>query len=253
MKALIIEDEAVAAQNLERLIQQIDNRIEIIASLKSVEESVDWLLSQTLPDLIFMDIHLSDGSAFSIFNKINVDCPIIFTTAYDQYALNAFEVNSIDYLLKPVNKNDLERAIKKYENYNSSKNIDNETLVELFAMIKQTKNNYKSKLLIPHKDKFIPLDVNDIAYIYSENKMAKIISIYNQAYLINSSLDELSKQLEPYLFFRANRQFILSRKSVKEIITWFDSKLAINLCVSTPEKIIISRAKVQDFKMWYTE
>ncbi len=253
MKALIIEDEIVAAQSLQRLIQEIDSGIEIISVLKSVEESIEWFSSGNLPDLIFMDIHLSDGSAFSIFNKITIDCPIIFTTAYDQYALNAFEVNSIDYLLKPVNKKELERAITKYKNFSSSKKINNDTLSELFEMIKNKKSDYKSRFLIPYKDKFLSLDVADIAYIYSENKMARIVSMKDQGYQMNTSLEEISKQLDPTLFFRANRQFIISRESVKDIYSWFDSKLAVNLHVPTPEKIVISRARVLEFKTWYTK
>ncbi|MDR2009429.1 MAG: LytTR family DNA-binding domain-containing protein [Bacteroidales bacterium] len=253
MKALIIEDEFIAAQNLQRLIHETNEKIEIIAILKSVEESVEWLSTEPLPDLIFMDIHLSDGSVFSIFNKINIDCPIIFTTAYDHYAINAFEVNSIDYLLKPVNKKDLERAMTKYKNYSSQKNIDSESLLELFDMIKNKKSDYKSRFLIPHKDKFLSLDVDDIAYIYSENKMARIIDMKEQSFQMNNSLEEVLKQLNPVLFFRANRQFIISRKSVKEIYSWFDGKLAVNLCIPAPEKIIISRARVQEFKVWYTK
>ena len=253
MKALIIEDEIVAAQNLQRLIQETNPDIEIMSVLKSVEESIECLSSDTLPDLIFMDIHLSDGSAFSIFNNVKIDCPIIFTTAYDQYALNAFEVNSIDYLLKPVNKKDLERAITKYKNFNLSNKISNDTLKELFDMIKGKKSEYKSRFLIPYKDKFLSLDVVDIAFIYSENKMARIVSVKNQSYQINISLEEMSKQLNPDLFYRANRQFIISRSSVKDIVTWFDSKLAVNLHVETPEKIVISRAKVQEFKTWFTK
>lgn len=253
MKALIIEDEIVAAQNLQRLIQETDSEIEIISVLKSVEESIEFLLSDASFDLIFMDIHLSDGSAFSIFNNVNINCPIIFTTAYDQYALNAFEVNSIDYLLKPVNKKDLERAITKYKNLNPSNKINNNTLTELFEMIKGKKNEYKSRFLIPYKDKFLSLNVTDIAYIYSENKMARIVSVKNQSYQMHISLDEMFKQLDPDLFFRANRQFIISRNSVKDIVTWFDSKLAVNLYIETPEKIVISRARIADFKTWYTK
>lgn len=253
MKALIIEDEIVAAQNLQRLIQETDPEIEIISVLKSVEESIEFLSSAASFDLIFMDIHLSDGSVFSIFDNVNINCPIIFTTAYDQYALNAFEVNSIDYLLKPINKKDLERAIAKYKNLNPSNKIDNNTLAELFEMIKGKKNEYKSRFLIPYKDKFLSLDITDIAYIYSENKMARIVSVKNQSYQMHISLDEIFKQLDPNLFFRANRQFIISRNSVKDIVTWFDSKLAVNLHIETPEKIVISRARITDFKTWYTK
>lgn len=252
MKAVIVEDEIVAAQNLQRLIRQVDDSIEIITVLKSVEESIEWFNAQPMPDLVFMDIHLSDGSAFSIFSKASIGCPVIFTTAYDQYALNAFEVNSIDYLLKPINKKDLERAITKYRNFSASKNVDSEMLVELADMIKNKKSSYKSRFLIPFKDKFLTLDVSDIAYIYSENKTARIITLDDKTYRMNYSLEEISRQLDPSLFFRANRQFIISRKSVKDIFSWFDSKLSVTLSVPTPEKIIISRIRAQDFKSWYT-
>ncbi|MDR2040126.1 MAG: LytTR family DNA-binding domain-containing protein [Bacteroidales bacterium] len=253
MKAVIVEDEIIAAQNLQRLIQQVDNSIEIVAVLKSVEECIEWFTFQPMPDLVFMDIHLSDGSSFSIFSKTSIGCPIIFTTAYDQYALNAFEVNSIDYLLKPINKKDLERAITKYRNLSTSKNLDSEMLAELADMIKNKKSGYKSRFLIPYKDKFLTLDISEIAYIYSENKTARMVSMNDKAYQMNSSLDEVFKQLDPLLFFRANRQFIISRNVVKDIFSWFDGKLYITLSVPTPEKIIISRARVQDFKAWYTD
>lgn len=252
MKAIIIEDEIVASQNLQRLVQQIDSTIEIVAALKSVEESVEWFSFQPAPDLIFMDIHLSDGSAFSIFDKISISSPIVFTTAYDQYALNAFEVNSIDYLLKPINKKELERAITKYKNLKTTEPISAETLNELINSIRGKKESYKSRFLIPYKDKFLSLDIADIAYIYSENKMARIVTMANQAHPMNLSLEEISKQLDPSLFFRANRQFIISRKAVKDITTWFDSKLSINLLAPTPEKVIISRARVAEFKSWFT-
>lgn len=253
MKAVIVEDESVAAQNLQRLIQKIDKNIEIIAILKSVEESIAWFSSQPAPDLVFMDIHLSDGTAFNIFNKIAVNSPIIFTTAFDQYALNAFEVNSIDYLLKPIIIKDLERAIEKYKNFNPSRTIDNEALMELFNMIQEKKSNYKSRFLIPYKDTFYSLDIEEIAFVYAENKIARIVTLNNKTYHMNSPLEEVSKQLNPGLFYRANRQFIISRKAVKELYTWFDSKLCVKLSVDTPEKIIISRANVQGFKTWYTQ
>lgn len=251
MKAVIVEDEIMAAQNLQRLVQQIDSDIEIVTILKSVEESIEWFSSQAVPDMVFMDIHLSDGSSFAIFDKVNINCPIIFTTAYDQYALNAFKVNGIDYLLKPVDRDELERAIAKCKSF-SAKTIDNNVVEKLLSAIKNKNGEYKSRLLIPYKDKFLSLDVGDIAFIYSENKMSKIVSMKGQEYKMSHSLEEMSNQLDPALFFRANRQFIVCRKSIKDIYTWFDSKLSITLSIETPEKIIISRARVQDFKDWYT-
>jgi two-component system LytT family response regulator len=249
LKAVIVEDELVAAQNLQRLIEQVNRNIEIIAVLKSIEASVKWFSANPNPDLVFMDIHLSDGSSFSIFEKVKITAPVIFTTAYDEYALKAFEVNSIDYLMKPINVKELERAIEKFSRFNSNEGV----IAQMLTMFKQEKKDYKSIFLIPHKDKFIPLSVNDIAYIYAENKVAKIVTLDNRTFHEFSSLDEIQRQLDPDKFFRASRQFIISHKAIKDISTWFGGKLSINLTVETPEKVTISRERVSKFKDWYTE
>lgn len=242
----------MAGQNLQRLIGLVEPEMEVVTVLKSVEESVEWFASHPAPDVVFMDIHLSDGSSFNIFDKVDMACPVIFTTAYDQYALNAFKVNGIDYLLKPVDRDELRRAITKFKAL-TVKAVDGDVVGMLLSALREEKGReYKSRLLIPHKDKFLSLDVEDIAYVYAENKVSRIVSRKGNEYRMNLSLEELSKQLDPSLFFRANRQFIVSRPAVKDIYTWFDSKLALNLNVETPEKIIISRARVQDFKSWYT-
>ena len=253
MKAIIIEDEVIATKNLQRLIAQVNKDIEIIATLKSIEESVEWFSVNPSPDVVFMDIHLSDGASFSIFEKVKIQAPVIFTTAYDEYALKAFEVNSIDYLLKPINIKELERAIDKFSRLNKAQTDNTEVIATMLSMIKKESKNYKSSFLIPHKDKFIPLSVTDIAYIYSENKIAKINTFSNQTYYENDSLDKIQQQIDPSLFFRANRQFIISRKAIRDISVWFDSKLSINLSVDVPEKIIISRMRASEFKAWYTE
>jgi len=252
MKAIIVEDEIIAAQNLQRLIAQVSKDIEIIAVLKSIEESVEWFSANPNPDLVFMDIHLSDGSSFSIFEKVKIQAPVIFTTAYDEYALKAFEVNSIDYILKPINLKDLERAIEKFSRFGATKNGNEEVIANMLAMFQKEKTVYKSNFLIPNKDKFIPLSVNDIAYIYSENKMAQIVTFDNRTYYENSSLDEFQRQIDPLKFFRANRQFIISHKAIKDISVWFDSKLSVNLTVDIPEKIIVSRVRASEFKDWYS-
>lgn len=252
MKAVIIEDEHVAAQNLQRLVSQLADDIQVIAVLQSVEESIEWLSLNTAPDVVFMDIHLADGSAFSIFEKVQISCPIIFTTAYDEYALKAFEVNSIDYLLKPINRNNLERAVLKLRSLVTSKTDNSEMISSMLAAFKQTKTVYKSNFLIPHKDKFIPLAIQKIACFYSENKMVKIITEDNLTYNMDSSLEDLYTQLDPAQFFRANRQYIVSHKAIKDISVWFGSKVSINLSVTVPEKIIVSKARVSEFKTWYT-
>ncbi len=252
MKAVIVEDELIAAQNLQRLINQVDNNIEVVAVLQTVEDSIEWFLLHPVPDLVFMDIHLADGSSFSIFEKVEISCPIIFTTAYDEYALKAFEVNSIDYLLKPISLKNFERALSKFRSMVAAKDDDSELISHLLASFKQTKENFKSNFLIPHKDKFIPLAVSKIACLYTENKMVNIVTDDQQIYHIDSSLEDLGNQLNPTLFFRANRQYIVSHKAIKDISIWFGSKISINLYINVPDKIIVSKARVSEFKTWYT-
>ncbi|MEA5126572.1 MAG: LytTR family DNA-binding domain-containing protein [Proteiniphilum sp.] len=250
MNAVIVEDEFAAAQNLERLLTSIDENMNILAVLQNVDESIEWFLTNPLPDVVFMDIHLADGDSFSIFKSIEIRCPIIFTTAYDQYALKAFEVNSVDYLLKPISKKSLEKALTKLKNFVPNHN-NSEMIAQIMKSINQVSKNHKKSFLIPFKDKLIPVSSDDIAFIYSQNKKAEIICFNKRDYMMDTSLDDFLKQLDPDLFFRANRQFIVSHKAVTDLSMWFDGKLAVNLSVSTPERIIVSRARAGEFKKWY--
>ena len=254
MKAIIIEDESVAAQALQSLIQEIDPDIEIVTILETIEESVEWFEEQPQPDLVFMDIHLADGSSFAIFDKVEITCPIIFTTAYDEYALKAFEVNSIDYLLKPINKSDLERALNKFQHLTAAaKEQEKASLEGLLAQMGAAKKKYKTCFLIPERDKLIPLATSNIAYIYIDTKTVKAIAMDGHTYYLNQTLDDIMAQLDPEHFFRANRQFIISRNAVKDLSVWFGNKLAVNLTVPVPEKIIVSKARVGEFKTWFAE
>ena len=250
MKALIIEDEIMAAQTLQKLLGEVSPDVEITNVLESIEESVEWLQQNTMPDLIFMDIHLADGSAFAIFEQVNVTCPVIFTTAYDEYALKAFEVNSIDYLLKPVSKDALEHALNKYHNL-AEKRVNAEQIEKLLTQLGE-KKNYRKFYLMPERDKLIPLAVQNIAYVYIDAKTVKIITKEGKTYYVSSTLDDLMDDLDPYLFFRANRQFIVARDMIKDVSVWFGNKLAINLTVDVPERIIVSKARVAEFKIWFT-
>lgn len=252
MKALIIEDEVLAAQSLQKLIIEVSPDTEVIATLQSIEESVAWFDENPMPDLVFMDIHLADGSSFAIFEQVQITCPIIFTTAYDEYALKAFEVSSIDYLLKPINRNDLIRALNKYNNLVGDKTFDTQALNELVQKI-GTSKKYKSCFLVPERDKLIPLPTANIAYIYIEDKLVKAIALDEHTYYMSQTLDEIMNQLSPDEFFRANRQFIVSRKAIKDLTIWFGNKLSLNLLVKVPEEIIISKAKVSEFKNWFSK
>ena len=251
MKALIIEDESIAAQALESLVKETTPDMEIVTVLQTIEESVEWFEENSMPDLVFMDIHLADGSSFAIFDKVEITCPIIFTTAYDEYALKAFEVNSIDYLLKPINKVDLERALNKYKNFTF--NSDHASLDGLLAQMGGLKKKYKSCFLIPERDKLIPLATSNIAYVCIDTKTVKAIAMDGHTFYLNQTLDDIMAQLDPQHFFRANRQFIIARNAVKDLSVWFGNKLAVNLSVPVPEKIIISKARVGEFKTWFAE
>ena len=250
MKALIIEDEIMASQALCKLIGKVSPETEVVEVLQTVAESEDWFRSNPMPDLVFMDIHLADGSSFAIFEKVNITCPIIFTTAYDEYALKAFEVNSIDYLLKPINKKDLERAMNKFNAFKGETNGDYKALVKRIEELKPKWRNY---FLLPERDKLVPLAAKDIAYVCIDDKMVKIVSFDHKYYYTNQTLDELLEQLEPSAFFRANRQYIVSRASIKDVSIWFGNKLALNLHVEAPDKIIISKARVSEFKQWFAD
>ncbi len=251
MKAVIVEDEYPAAQNLKRLIQSVDDSIEVITVLQTVEDSVAWFSTNSMPDVVFMDIHLADGDSFSIFKDIDIQCPIIFTTAYDKYALKAFEVNSIDYLLKPISERELAKALKKLGNLSSRHNYTN-LISEVVKNMRQSAKVHRKSFLFPYKDKLIPVSTDAIAYIYSKNKKAVVTCFNREEYTIDSSLDEFLKQLDPEQFFRANRQYIVSHSAVTDLTIWFDGKIAVNLSVDVPERIIVSRARSTEFKNWFT-
>ena len=250
MKALIIEDEMMAAKALQKLIGEVSPDTVIVDVLESIEESVEWLENNPMPDLMFLDIHLADGSSFAIFERVNVTCPVIFTTAYDEFALKAFEVNSLDYLLKPINREALERALNKFQTLAGARfNADKiERLLEQLG----EKKRYRSYFLLPERDKLVPLSTKDIAYAYIDAKSVKIVTHEHKNYYLTHTLDDLMAQLDPVMFFRANRQFIVSREAIKDVSIWFGNKLAINLNVEVPEKIIVSKAKVAEFKCWFS-
>ena len=218
MKVLIVEDETAAYENLTDILTEITPDIRIMANTESVTQTVGWLQSNPAPDLIFMDIHLSDGSAFAIFDRIELETPIIFTTAYDRYAIEAFKVNSIDYLLKPVKVEDVEHALEKYSK------LTRQDLLQYLSQLTLLKPapRYKDKLLIAHKDKLLPVNIKNISY----------------------------SSLNPEDFIRANKQFIVARDSVTDITIWFDNRLLITLDTEVPERIYVSKNKASEFKTW---
>ncbi len=257
MKAIILEDEKIAAQNLQRQLADVAPTIEVMQVLQTVEEATEWFASHAEPDIAFMDIHLADGLVFHLFKQVKVQCPIIFTTAYNQYALEAFRVNSIDYLLKPIDKEELRRALNKYSSMtghggNENAVVSPEVWQNVITMLHEAEHHYRSYFLIPNGDKLIPLSTHDIACIYIENKISIVITFDGQRRVIDKPLDALMQDLDPKLFFRANRQYIVSHRAVKDISFWFGNKLQLHLTVKTPESIVISKAKVSEFKEWYS-
>jgi two-component system LytT family response regulator len=249
MKALVIEDEILAARHLISVLKEVGN-IEVIDVLDSIKSSVLWFETHPQPDLIFMDIHIADGSVFKIFEHVNITCPIIFTTAYDEYAVKAFKVNSIDYLLKPVTKEDIEKALAKLKNLSANDNIQSD-IRQLIVSLKQDKS-YKTHFLISVKGgKMMPLLASDIAYISIDSGMVNARTFDGKSCNLEFTLDELAAKLNPADFFRANRQFIISKSSVKEVDYWFNNRLSINLKIAVPEKILISRTRVTEFRDWF--
>lgn len=253
MRALIIEDEKAAVRNLKAAIDELGRDIEVIGQLDSIAASIEWLREQPAPDLLFLDIHLADGSAFEIFEHVDITCPIIFTTAYDEYALRAFKVNSVDYLLKPIDADDLRQALDKLERLGGQKpraQPDDNYRAILRAL--GGERNYKSHFLIPAKgDRLIPIETETILYFHIANGQVKAIDDTGRDHLFPQTLDELADALDPHLFFRANRQFLIAKRAIREASLWFNGRLSITLSVPTPERIIISKARAAEFKAWF--
>ena len=252
MKALIIEDEKAAVRNLQAVLARVAPEVEVIEVLDSVEDALDWFATHSMPELIFVDIHLADGSAFELFEKVEIRCPVIFTTAYDEYALRAFKVNSIDYLLKPIGGSDIRKAIGKLEQLRSeapSKEFDYSRLIHVL----KRQESYKTHFLVPVKgDKLLPLSVDMILFFYINDGLVKAVVTDGREYTFTQTLDELSDCLNPDIFFRVNRQYLISRKAVSDIDLWFNGRLSVNLKVPVQEKILVSKARVGEFKDWFT-
>lgn len=248
MKVLIVEDETSSYENLLSILREVAPMTEVVGNTESVAETVRWLNENQSLDLIFMDIHLSDDSAFAIFSQTEVKVPIIFTTAYDQYALDAFHVNSIEYLLKPIKAKDVRRAIDKFHMLS---NIDLAAyLGRMGSLVPEPR--WQSRLLVPHRDMLVPVNVADIAYIFSTDKNTTIGMNNGEQLGYNKSLESILSTLDPQQFFRANKQFAINRDSVEKITVWYDSRLLLTLTAATPERLFISKNRAAEFKQWMT-
>ena len=247
MKIVIIEDETAAARNLQAIIGKVIPGAEVLATLESIAETVEWFTVHPCPDLLFMDIHLADGNSFGIFDRIDIPCPIIFTTAYDQYALEAFRVNSIDYLLKPIKEEELRRAIEKLQRLSG-----HELAARREGIAEMARNRDEQKVfLIPVRDKIIPLRIEQVAFFYTADEKVRAFDYDGVSFPMDRSLDKLQKILSDDDFFRANRQFIVARSAIADITVWFGNRLSLNLKVKAPERIVISKDRVPEFKRWF--
>lgn len=247
MRVVIIEDETAAAQNLAAILRKVLPDVEVVATIDTVVDSVEFFRLSPAIDLVFMDIHLADGASFRIFDSVDITVPIIFTTAYDQYALEAFKVNSIDYLLKPINEEGVRRAIEKWQRLSSADRTEYASRVSHTA---HAQSPSQQTFLIHFRDKIIPLQAQDIAFFHTFEERVSAYCFDGNKYFVELTLESLQGRLSSQHFFRANRQFIISRKAVKDISVWFGSRLSVNLTVETPEKIVVPKARVHEFKSW---
>ncbi|WP_338877144.1 LytTR family DNA-binding domain-containing protein [Spirosoma sp. SC4-14] len=249
MNVLIIEDEDRTARQLERMLKKYDSSIHILAQLPSVRESVAWLSQHSVPDLILMDIHLEDGLAFAIFEQIQLTTPIIFTTAYDEYMIKAFKVNSIDYLLKPVDYDELVNALEKFKTLRSvSSSPDLANLLQVMQQFRESP--FKERFMVSIGTKIRSVETSEIAYFVSEEKATFLTTKEGQLLPLEYSLDQLSGMLNPSQFFRINRQFLVARTAIQAIHVYSAGKLKVELRPVPREEVFVSQSRLSDFKDW---
>lgn len=248
MKYLIIEDELHNAQLLQKYIQQSLSDSTLLGVIPSYAEAIAWLSSNPMPDMLFMDIRLEDGLSFEIFKSVDINCPVIFTTAYDEYALQAFKVYGAAYLLKPIAKKELEKVIDKFY---SNKEVQNENVLkEMISQLLQPVKEYKQQLVIHHKDQILTIPTSEIDYVYIDYKITHVLLKNKSSYIVPFTLDELEQQWDPSSFFRANRQFIISMDSIQSIHKHFNDKGKIVLKNNPTTEIMLSRQRFTEFRQW---
>lgn len=254
MKILLIEDEPLVAKNLENLVKQIEPNAILLTTIGSVKESLDWFKTNTEPDLILSDIQLSDGVSFDIFQEIQPQCPIIFTTAYDEYAIRAFKLNSIDYLLKPIDREELKCAFEKFKKLSDSQNQGfQEQLTHLLHDLenRSTLPKYKNRFTAHHQRNIVAVTTERIACFYRD-EVIWIQTTDNQRLITDyNSLDEIEELLNPESFFRANRQFIINKETIESYRTHFTGKIELKLLATTKEDIVVSKEKAHHFRGWF--
>jgi len=255
MKILIVEDEELAVKKLQKTLQAISSDLEVAGTADSIVSTVEWLQSHPRPDLILMDIELADGQSFEIFNLTEVKSPVIFTTSYDEFALKAFKVNSVDYLLKPIQKDELETAISKFRNmqhvYAGQKTED----TQMSALVRELQQSlqhkeYRKRFLVKQMQKMVSVDVDQIAYFFSDDRLTFFKTKDDKKYVIDYTIDEIENMLDPEEYFRINRAFLVSVKSIDQIHDYFGNRLKLNLRPNIDKEALVSREKVTPFKEW---
>ncbi|HEV8284597.1 MAG TPA: LytTR family DNA-binding domain-containing protein [Chitinophagaceae bacterium] len=256
MKVFIVEDEELAVKKLRKTLESVDDTAEVVGVADSIRASVNWLQNNPTPDLILMDIELCDGQSFEIFDKVNVKSTVIFTTSYDEYALKAFKVNSVDYLLKPVQKEDLKAALTKLENMktmyggqNGSASLNVDSLVKELQQKLQPKE-FRKRFLVKHAQKLVSVEVEEIAYFYSDGRLNFFKTYDNRKFVVDYTMDELEEMLDPERYFRISRAFYVSINSIDQIHDYFGNRLLLHLKPAVDKEAIVSREKVTDFKVW---
>jgi two-component system, LytTR family, response regulator LytT len=251
MKIFIVEDEELAVKKLQKTLASIDAAAEVVGTADSIQSSVEWLEQNPQPDLILMDIELADGQSFEIFNLTEVKSPVIFTTSYDEYALKAFKVNSIDYLLKPIQKEELQTALEKFRRTQGAgkPEISIDNLVKELQLKLQPKE-YRKRFLVKNGQKLVSMEVADIAYFYSDGRLNFFKTADNKKFIVDYTMDELEEMLDPERYFRISRSFYVSIASIDKIDDYFGNRLILQLKPTVDKEALVSREKVTDFKKW---
>jgi DNA-binding LytR/AlgR family response regulator len=250
MDVLIIEDERQAAIRLETLVRSIIPEVSVLANIDTIKRAVEWFEKNTHPDLVFMDIQLADGMSFKIFELCDVRSPVIFTTAYDEYALKAFKVNSIDYLLKPIDKTELELAIRKFNTLSRKTDDQTKLILNIGEAMKMLTKRFKSRFVVKVGEHLRTIEIADIQYFFSQDKTTFCVTMEGRNLILDYTLEQLEEMLDPERFYRINRKYLIASDAIVDIISYTNSRLKLRLKASQDSDIIVARERVQDFRSW---
>lgn len=254
MKILIVEDEDLAVKKIRKTLADVDAEAEVVGVTDSIKTSVEWLRNNPSPDLILMDVELSDGQSFEIFSRMDVKSPVIFTTSYDEFALKAFKVNSVDYLLKPIQKEDLDKALLKYRQLKTLY-AENTAALNVDSIVQEIKQKlqpkeYRKRFLVKNGQRLVSVEVEEIAFFFSDGRLNFFKTFDNKKYVVDYTMDELEDMLDKQRYFRISRSFYVSVNSVEQIHDYFGNRLLLNVKPAVEKEAIVSREKVGDFKKW---